>query len=47
MSRHLSELEQDLLDACYDLHGGPRGILQRLFSEVTPAALDEVLARDG
>ncbi len=45
MVRPLSDLEQDVLDACHDLHGGPQRTLERLFSEVPPAELDEVLAR--
>jgi hypothetical protein len=45
MVRRLSDLEQDVLDACHDLHGGPQRSLQRLFSDVRPAELEEVLAR--
>lgn len=41
----LADLEQDVLDVCHDLHGAPQRKLDRLFSEVSPAELDEVLTR--
>lgn len=45
MAKRLSDLEQDVLDACHDLHGGPQRTLERLFSEVPPAELNQVLGR--
>ncbi len=39
----LSELEQDLLDMCFDLNGGPRAILIKWHSETDPIDRDQAL----